>query len=126
MAYGLSVEPMLGDVVLPPEYLNLKRRGWVIAGGEKGKNSVKIRPTPIEWFRRLRDQCIDSDLAFFFKQWGNHCNLIPFGNKHSAGRILDGRTWDEYPVPDMFAGVTTLEQFYRRLASLDSTGTIGS
>jgi hypothetical protein len=39
-------------------------------------------------------------VAFFFKQWGGK-------NKKKAGRILDGRTWDEMPkvaVPRRGAG----------------------
>ncbi|MDI3257727.1 MAG: DUF5131 family protein [Kyrpidia sp.] len=39
----------------------------------------------------MRDQCIRQRVAFFFKQWGGV-------QKHRTGRILDGRTWDEYPV----------------------------
>lgn len=31
-------------------------------------------------------------VAFPFKQWGGR-------KKKEAGRILDGRTWDEFPVP---------------------------
>jgi protein gp37 len=30
-------------------------------------------------------------MPFFFKQWGGL-------NKKKAGRVLDGRTWDEMPV----------------------------
>jgi protein gp37 len=30
-------------------------------------------------------------VPFFFKQWGGT-------NKKKAGRLLDGRTWDELPV----------------------------
>jgi protein gp37 len=31
-------------------------------------------------------------VPFFFKQWGGV-------NKKRAGRILEGRTWDEMPEP---------------------------
>ncbi|MDQ3777114.1 MAG: phage Gp37/Gp68 family protein [Pseudomonadota bacterium] len=40
----------------------------------------------------LRDQCRRAKLPFFFKQWGGK-------NKKQAGRVLDGRTWDEMPMP---------------------------
>src|SRR5262245_45802230 len=40
--------------------------------------------------RELRDQCLDQDVAFFFKQWGG---LHP----KSGGRLLDGETWNDYP-----------------------------
>jgi protein gp37 len=45
---------------------------------------------PADWVRSIRDQCIDADVAFHFKQWGGK-------NKKKTGRILDGRTWDEWP-----------------------------
>jgi hypothetical protein len=38
-----------------------------------------------------RDQCRRADVPFFFKQWGGT-------NKKRAGRLLEGRTWDEMPV----------------------------
>jgi protein gp37 len=50
----------------------------------------KHRTVRIEWLRQLRDQCIDEDVAYFFKQWGGH-------RPKAGGRLLDGRTWDEMP-----------------------------
>ena len=50
---------------------------------------------PLHWRKsRMIFVCSMSDLfhkdvAFFFKQWGGV-------NKKKTGRILDGRTWDEY------------------------------
>jgi protein gp37 len=84
---------------------------WVIAGGESG---TKSRPMSPEWVRSLRDQCIDQDVAFHFKQWGHWApielltveqkkilifdthEMAAAGKKH-AGRNLDGRTWDQLP-----------------------------
>jgi protein gp37 len=40
----------------------------------------------------VRDECRLSGVPFFFKQWGGVM-------KGRAGRALDGRTWDEMPVP---------------------------
>ncbi|MEZ4364494.1 MAG: DUF5131 family protein [Kofleriaceae bacterium] len=45
----------------------------------------------------IRDQCINSDVKFFFKQWGGV-------RKHVTGRVLDGRTWDEMPTPPRVTG----------------------
>jgi protein gp37 len=78
----LSVEPMLG-----PVQPDLDGVDWVIAGGESGP---RARPMRHEWVAGLRDQCVDTGTAFFFKQWGGR---TPKAN----GRILDGRTWDEMP-----------------------------
>jgi len=40
---------------------------WVIGGGESGPNA---RPPHPRWFRALRNQCLDEDVPFFFKQYG--------------------------------------------------------
>jgi protein gp37 len=79
----LSLEPLLG----PLNNLNLEGIDWAIAGGESGPNA---RPIQVEWVRSIRDQCRVASVAFHFKQWGGV-------NKKRAGRLLDGRTWDEFP-----------------------------
>lgn len=79
----LSLEPLLG----PLGGLNLDSIDWVIAGGESGPGA---RPMQEAWVTGIRDQCKEARVAFFFKQWGGV-------NKKRAGRLLDGRTWDEMP-----------------------------
>ncbi len=59
----------------------------VIVGGESGKGFRRMDP---QWPRDIRDQCVAAGVAFFFKQWGGF-------TPKAAGRILDGRTWDELP-----------------------------
>lgn len=80
----LSLEPLLG----PLDRLSLHSIDWVIVGGESGPGA---RPVDPRWVRRIRDRCVRSDVPFFFKQWGGV-------RKKEAGRVLDGRTWDEYPT----------------------------
>jgi protein gp37 len=80
----LSLEPLLG----PLDQLDLKSIHWAIAGGESGPGA---RPMPRDWIRSIRDQCVSADVPFHFKQWGGK-------NKKRAGRVLDGRTWDQWPV----------------------------
>jgi protein gp37 len=79
----LSLEPLLG----PLPGLNLNGIDWVIVGGESGPGA---RPMREEWVLEIRDQCIASNVPFFFKQWGGV-------NKKRAGRVLQGRTWDAMP-----------------------------
>ncbi len=79
----LSLEPLLGQ--LPN--LNLEGIHWVIVGGESGAGA---RPIDREAVISIRDQCRRSCVPFFFKQWGGV-------NKKRAGRLLEGRTWDEMP-----------------------------
>lgn len=79
----LSCEPLLG----PLPSLDLNNIQWVIAGGESGPGH---RPIEIDWVRNLRDLSQESDIPFFFKQWG--------GNTPKAGgRTLDGITWNGFP-----------------------------
>ena len=79
----LSLEPLLG----PLRKLNLQGIDWVIVGGESGPGA---RPMKSDWVREIRDQCLQADVPFFFKQWGGAV-------KSRAGRLLDGRTWDDMP-----------------------------
>lgn len=90
---------------------------WVIAGGESGP---KARPMHPDWVRSLRDQCHAAGTAFHFKQWGEWYPTFanagtPGGRnqgdgfyfednqqmwkvgKHNAGRLIDGREWNEFP-----------------------------
>ena len=80
----LSVEPLLEDV----GRLNLKGISWVIVGGESGPKARVINP---DWVTSIRDQCKVNDIPFFFKQWGGR-------NKSKAGRVLEGKTYDGFPV----------------------------
>jgi protein gp37 len=80
----ISAEPLLG----PLPDLDLAGIDWLIAGGESGPRHRKPKS---EWFADLRDQCHAAGVPFFFKQWGGR-------NPKASGRLLDGRTWDEYPT----------------------------
>lgn len=91
---------------------------WTIVGGESGP---RARPMHPDWVRSLRDQCTAADVPLMFKQWGEWYPpkdldevrgvsetfieaLIMEGDvqtfrvgKKRAGRMLDGREWDQYP-----------------------------
>lgn len=99
----ISAEPLLG-----PLSLDWSGIAWCITGGESGLHlrNPKIREQRgladfdgqrwvpradrVDWVRSIRDQCQSAGVKFFHKQWGG---LTP----KSAGRTLDGRTWDEFP-----------------------------
>jgi protein gp37 len=83
----ISAEPLLGSL----KRLNLEKVHWVITGGESGPGA---RPCDPEWVREIRDNCLESKVAFFHKQWGGRTSK-------TGGRLLDGRTWDEMPTPVM-------------------------
>lgn len=113
----LSLEPLLG----PLPSLDLTGIDWVIVGGESGPGASPMHP---DWARDIRDRCIDAGVPFFFKQWGewapgghptrdsryvdlhgrwqdsttDEATMVHRAGKQAAGRELDGRTWDEFPV----------------------------
>ena len=91
------------------------RLHWVICGGESGPGARPMHP---DWARSLRDQCAAAGVPFLFKQWGEwlpseaedqpvyrgehrhlggHVHTYRIG-KAAAGRMLDGRTHDEFPL----------------------------
>ena len=88
------------------------RLDWVICGGESGRDARPMHP---DWARGLRDQCRAAGVAFFFKQWGEWAPIDrrnPWPDppktairidhpervgKRAAGRMLDGREWNEMP-----------------------------
>ena len=80
----LSIEPLIG----PPGDLDLQSIQWVIVGGESGPNA---RPMQLAWARSVRDQCVEQNVPFFFKQWGGF-------RPKSGGRELDGKEWNEFPA----------------------------
>lgn len=79
----LSCEPLLG----PMPNLDLTHIDWVIVGGESGPGARIVKK---EWAIDLLRLCKKNDIPYFFKQWGGV-------NKKQAGRILEGRIWDERP-----------------------------
>jgi protein gp37 len=88
---------------------------WVICGGESGPGARPMHP---DWARSLRDQCQEAGVPFFFKQHGEFREIegideafgapwVKVGNvgmvrtgKKRAGRLLDGREWNDYPNLD--------------------------
>jgi protein gp37 len=79
----LSVEPLLEDL----GKVSLRGVDWMIVGGESGAGA---RPMNKEWVLSLRDQCQQSRIPFFFKQWGGV-------RKATTGRHLEGKTYDQFP-----------------------------
>ena len=79
----LSCEPLLEDL----GKINVDGIGWVIAGGESGRDA---RPMRKEWVTSLRDQCSSACVPFFFKQWGG----FPKGK---LGSKLDEKEYKAFP-----------------------------
>lgn len=107
----ISAEPLLSELKISP-WLG-STIDWVITGGESGPHA---RPTSPSWFRGLMIQCMEANVAFHFKQWGDWApgqginlaqrrasleaqdgTMMLRVGKKIAGRILDGETWDGLP-----------------------------
>ena len=80
----VCAEPLLGDLGA----LDLTGIGWVVVGGESGKNA---RPIQEDWVKHLRDQCEEQNVPFTFKQWGGK-------NRDKNGSLLQGKYYHEMPV----------------------------
>ncbi len=80
----LSLEPLFG----PLGHLDLSSIDWVIVGGESGPGAREMKK---EWVMQIKEQCIEQNTPFYFKQWGGV-------RKKKTGRILLNETWDEMPV----------------------------
>ena len=78
-----SIEPLLEDLGV----IDLTGIDWVIVGGESGP---RARPVQANWVTSIQRQCQVAGVPFFFKQWGGV-------RKHVTGRLLNGRTYDEFP-----------------------------
>jgi protein gp37 len=79
----LSIEPLLEDL----GEIDLTGIAWAIVGGESGPGA---RPMRAEWVRSIKKQCGRQKVPFFFKQWGGTRKAV-------AGRVLDGRTYSDFP-----------------------------
>ena len=85
---GRGPQFLFGATAEDLETIKLDGISWVIVGGESGAGA---RAMEEEWVLNIRDQCRVAQVPFFFKQWGGV-------HKSRNGRMLDGRTYDEFPA----------------------------
>jgi len=96
----VSYEPALGPVDFGPFIRNCRcdhcetqqeaGLDWVIAGGESGPGA---RPSHIQWFRDVRDQCLFARVPFHFKQWGEWTPDIEAWGRHCQNYHADSYDW---------------------------------
>ena len=71
----------------------MKKADWHIYQILTKRSAPNSRPVEEKWVNSIKDYCLTSRIAFFFKQWGGI-------NKKKTGRMLNGRIWNE--MPDKF------------------------
>jgi protein gp37 len=109
----ISAEPLLDD--FDTDY-DLNGISWIITGGESGHHLWKkehqdkrglvyydydikkwiVKPDAVKWINNILEKSRQSGTAFFHKQWGG-------SYPEAAGRLLNGKTYNEIPLPKWFA-----------------------
>lgn len=95
----LSCEPLLGPVNLTHWLQSLD---WIICGGESGPQARPMHP---QWARALRDQCQETGIAFFFKQWGEWMSLTQISTFER----------NEFDIPDRTIREPYRETYYKAM-----------
>jgi protein gp37 len=99
-----------GGFCIERKHYGVQHLHWIVCGGESG---LGARPMHPDWARAARDQCVAAGVAFHFKQHGEwlhrsqETKYLEVGEpesqefihagKRAAGRLLDGREWNQYP-----------------------------
>ncbi len=122
---GISVGPMLSSVRLFDAVFNWGTFiDWVVCEGESGKGARRMNK---EWAVSLMADCDGEGVPFLFKQWGAFNESGERVGKKKAGRLLDGRIYNEFPVVERpfvqcDAGKDSSEWLAGSRASLDDDG----
>jgi protein gp37 len=104
----ISAEPLLEDL----GKVDLEGIDWVIIGGESGARARRMQPA---WARSLRDLCLAQNVPVFFKQWGHYDQDGNAVGKKKAGRLLDGREWNDMPRAIALCSICTVYFHFRSL-----------
>jgi protein gp37 len=100
----ISFEPLLEEI----NKVNLSGIDWAIIGGESGHH---YRPIDKRWVQSLIKQCKEQKVKVFFKQWGG---IRP----KSGGRMLNSKTYSEYPKPKPMSDPTILKLHERKTENI--------
>lgn len=85
----VSAEPLIGPIEI---FEYLYKGGprpaikWVIVGGESGVGT-EWRDMKPEWVDRIYEDCLNVDVAFFFKQWAGRKKKGVINNRYK-GKII--------------------------------------
>lgn len=87
-----SCEPLLSPLTsmltpTPAGPAEIDVLGWVIVGGETGPGAREMMHP---WVTEIRDACVERQIPFFFKQWGDR--------KRNWDRTIDRVSWAQLPA----------------------------
>jgi len=64
----VALSPLLEQITLPPDFLALGQRTWVVVYGECNRwEPARCRPVDANWVRAIRDQCRAAGIPFFLR-----------------------------------------------------------
>jgi protein gp37 len=104
----LSCEPLFDDIAeeLAP---HLSGIDLVICGGQSGIDPMKVRRMKPEWAYKLQSLCIQQNVAFFFKQWGNWSETGVWRSRVPKGEAIRGQVWHQYPARGIYDGMSYVD-----------------
>ena len=92
----ISIEPMLGPIVLPRWVLEMGDRAWIIIGGQSAKRRDQATRMEAVWVYDILDQLVNTGSAVYFKQWGEFNEQGELVGKAAAGHLV----WGEFAYRD--------------------------
>jgi protein gp37 len=88
----ISAEPLLGPLELYLQPSDCLDPEWIITGGETDQGGHKARPSNPQWFRDIRDQCVQAQVAYHHKQNGEWVSVSEVEGDGAHFSFDDGRT----------------------------------
>jgi protein gp37 len=82
----ISFEPLIAPVT----GMNLSGYSWAVVGGESGPG---YRPMDHAWAREIRDECLRTKTAYFFKQSAAFMRMVRPGDGLNTPMTLCLRSW---------------------------------
>jgi protein gp37 len=91
---GVESEPLIQVNALRRASVFAPHIDWIVAGCESGPGR---RPAQNDWFRSLRDQCVEAGVPFYLKQ-SNADTFCLYNPAYVIEKpFLDGRQWLQIP-----------------------------
>lgn len=77
---------------LHPYQAHWLRVDWIITGGETDQGKHRARPSNPQWYRHMRNDCIETDTPYHHKQNGEWVSVSEVAGEGDHFSFRDGRT----------------------------------